>query len=185
MQSHPFCILSINNNNPRQPASPPCKQDNQRQLPQLLTSIPSQTLPIGLAEAEEKEEQENKEKENKVPRRQEKQSLYRTHTLLITLMRLMRHTSLSPWPQSQSICIFRHFVNPWDESESEGEESAPATALLYRNAAQLTPTILVAAVPFSSAACATTTQRIFPRAPPSSSRSGYHAPARRKRQWGI
>ena len=58
----------------------------------------SQTLPIGLADAEESEEQENKEKENKVPEAPRKQepSWETACTLLITLMRLTKHFHQDP-----------------------------------------------------------------------------------------
>ena len=78
---------------PRQP--PPKLGQQQRQL----APIPVTTLPIGLANAEEREKQENKEKENRAleaPRKVEPHSQETARTLLITLMNLMPHFHPDP-----------------------------------------------------------------------------------------
>ena len=53
----------------------------------------SQTLPIGLADVEEREEQENKENQNKVLEAPKKEAEFTgdSHTLLIALMKLEKH----------------------------------------------------------------------------------------------
>ena len=62
MQSPPFGILGINNNNPCH-ASNPLQRQQQQTQEQLDNSLlsRSRTLPLGLADTEEKEEKEAQE----------------------------------------------------------------------------------------------------------------------------
>ena len=89
MQSPPFSILRINNNNPHH-TSNPSKQDKEDKQDNACLSQ-SLTLPIGLADAEEREEKENKENNPPpAPRKEESHSQEMECTLLITPMRLTR-----------------------------------------------------------------------------------------------
>ena len=90
MQSPPFGILGINNNNSRHTGNPPPKPGQQQGQ---LAAIPVMNPNNRLANAEEREEQENKENQNKVleASRKAEHSRETACTLLITLMRLEKH----------------------------------------------------------------------------------------------
>ena len=121
---YPFGILGINNSNPHHADNPLQNKDNSR-----LSC--SWTLPIGLANMEEREEQENKEnKENKVlkaPKKAE-HSQETAHTLLITLMNLMPHFHPAQWCDDDNDIFTDALRTPQDEAENEGEEGTAVAA---------------------------------------------------------
>ena len=87
MQSPPFGILGINNNNPHHTGNPLQRQQQQTQeLDNSLLSW-SRTLLLGLANAEEKEEKESESKQAPGAPRKEHPTWETELTLLLTLTR--------------------------------------------------------------------------------------------------
>ena len=72
---------------------------------------------------------------------------------------------------------------PQDKVESKGEEGAPATAPVAKKRRASNPYCPGCCGTLLFSSFVTTTPRTFPRAQPSSSRSGYRGPAKR-RHWG-
>ena len=183
MQSPPFGILGINNNNPRHTGNPPPKTTSAdagatRQLP----PIQSWTLLLGLADVEEKEEKEEKEEQwNKGTGSTKKRAPYmgdRAHTLADTNETL----PVRPMLDTDDDSVFADSLQTsWGEAESKGEEERLQQLLLRRSAVQATPIVLVAVAPFYSQASITSTPRIYLRGQHSSSRNGYPEQPRRRR----
>ena len=158
-QSLPFRILGINNSHPRQLASSLVNKDKQDSTSCSKLSQ-SQTLPIKLANAEEREEQENK-KENKAaaaPKKPECPSQGTAHTLLIALTNLMKMlpardlSMMTMMMLSQT--LYELCVMKWKVME---RKECLWQLLMQRSAGAATPIILVAVGLSSSAPFATTT----------------------------
>ena len=109
MQSPPFGILSINNNNPHHTCNPPPKPGQQQGQ---LAPIPVTNPTVRLADAEEREEQEKRTK-TKFWRHQESKSLHgRQPAPSSSPQWTWRSTSSKiQWRQWWWWCICRHFAN--------------------------------------------------------------------------
>ena len=140
----------------------------------------SRTLPLGLANAEEKEEKEAQEAKApgapKKPERSQETEL----TLLLTPTTLFRR---SPQPDLLLMTMYLRTIRELRETKRKAAERKRRLwqLLLQRNGAPATPIVLVAAAPCCSRACAINTQRTFPRGQHCSSRSGYPEQPRRRR----
>ena len=145
----------------------------------------SQTLPIGLADMVEEEEQQEKTepKPPAAPKKQER-SQETELTLLITPMNLMPHFHPEQPLLTQTMMFLWTLCELCEMRQKAKERKEHLQQfLLQRNSRQQTHIILVVVGPFSSTAFITTTPRTYHKEQPSSSRSGFHVPQRRK-TWG-
>ena len=184
MQSPPFGIIRINNNNPHHSGNPSKTRTRTRTRTRTTRAYPDHepTNRVGRHGGGGEEEQENKE--NKLPptpRKDANHSQEMERTLLIMLMNLTPHFQ----PESMMSMMMTMYSQTLFELREMRQKAVERKRqlwqlLLQRNGVQTNPIILVIAAPFFSAPCATTTPRTFPRGQPSSSRSGYHTLPRKR-----
>ena len=131
MQSPPFGILGINNN-PHHTSTPLQNQDKGKDNSNSCL-FQSWTLPIGLADAEERRSRRTRRTKTKYWRRQEKQSLHRRQPAPSHCPNESEQTlpsRVNDIGNDNDIFVDTSWT-PQDEAESEGEEgtvvAAPAT----------------------------------------------------------
>ena len=181
MQSPPFGIISINNNNPRHACNPPPKpRQQQRQLAPIPVMNPTNSTGWHGGEGGEGGEGKQSTRGTKKSRAaftgDSPHPPHRSNEAGETLPSRVNDVD------NDDNVFMDTSKTPRDEVESEGEEGAPATAPVAKKHRVATPIVLVAVEPFYSHPFITTTPRTYHREQPSLSRSGYCEQPKRKTQ---
>ena len=139
-----------------------------------------------LANVEEGWTGEGEPKPPQAPKKVEPHSQETARTLLITLMNLMPHFQPDPMMPPTMMMYLRTLRELCAVKRKAVERKERLwQLLLQRSGMPATPIVLVVAAPFFSVPFVTSIPRTFPRAPPSSSRSGYHEQQRKRNQGRV